>query len=57
MSQVPSKFARRTGFARQKAAVACPLAVEHAIAALISTAIAGIVFSLMRALADITVGV
>lgn len=56
MSQMPSKFARR------KAAVACPLPVENADAALVSTAIAtivlnGIVFLLMRALADITVGV
>ena len=57
MSQVPSEFARRTGFVRQKAAVSCPLTVENAIAALISTAIPGVVFSLMRALADITVGV
>jgi hypothetical protein len=51
MSQVPSEFVR------QKAAVACVLTVENAIAALISTAIAGVIFSLMHALADITVGV
>mgnify|MGYP001817906687 CR=1 FL=1 len=50
MSQVPSEFVRR------RAATVCPLIVENAIAAVASMALAGILFSLTRALTNTTGG-